>query len=317
MPNLGLAYNEHMAGSMKKNVLTWLALISAIGFAVLVFVLLSPSEAPAVPTVKWMPSSVNQKLGPGQSQSIAVSFTASENISKTTVRVVPNLQSLVQVTPSTITNIQKGQTAHLMLNMAVPIAASPGTFQGTIQLLVGSSVIAQPLPVNVTVVWPAFTDPATGVGITYTTFGSTGTVSSDVVDFGSKGTGTVYYVRFPTQSSPTPATQYLITVINNSQYQSIQDWFIGNIDPNQLLLNSGSFQLRDFANGVEALVLVGPIPSTWDRGPVSEIFAMSASKKSVVTIATSDDDTMRRDLGLSSDTIEGAYLQILENINLP
>jgi hypothetical protein len=186
---------------------------------------------------------------------------------------------------------------NLDVTFSASASALPGMFDGTIQLRSGDDpkkTYAKPLAVTVEVEWPRFSDSLTGASFSYTTFGATGTVSSDTVNFGAAGTGTIYYVKFPTQSSPTPATQYLITILPNSQYQSIHDWFVGNVDPGQLLVKGGSFEFRQFTNGIEALVLTGSIPPGYDGGPVSEVFAMSASKKSVVTIATSNDDTMRR-----------------------
>lgn len=273
----------------------------------------------AAPSVQWAPSAINIALKPGQSQTITATITAQSTISAPVLRVVSELAPVLSVSPQAISGLSQGQSLPIALTFNVPIDALPAVTTGTVQLRdgVGGNTIAQPIPVGLNVVWARFADPSAGVGFSYPTYGSVGTVRGESIDFGAAGTGTIYSIAFPTRSTPAPTTQYLITIIGSSQSSAIRDWFTANIDPDQLLTTSGSFVYQQLPNGVELMRLAGPIPDTYDRGPVSEIFAMSPSKKSIITIGTSNDDTMRNDLGLSRDTIQNSYLVILGTINVP
>ena len=106
----------------------------------------------AAPTIVWTPSSITGSITPGQTQVVPASFTASENMSNAVVRVDPSLQSVLKLLPSNLANIQNGQTVALNLVLSASSTALPGSFQGAIRLLVGSTAIADPLPVSVTVV---------------------------------------------------------------------------------------------------------------------------------------------------------------------
>src|SRR5437870_3261505 len=74
---------------------------------------LGPPTAAAVPTVRWVPNSVTQMIVAGESKTVSVSFTAAEAISSVVVRVVPELQSFVHVTPAVLGSITKGQMISL------------------------------------------------------------------------------------------------------------------------------------------------------------------------------------------------------------
>ena len=74
--------------------------ILAAGALVLAAILLVPSPAPAEPVIAWTPSSVSQAILAGESITVAVSFTASENLNNVDVRVVPALEPYVQTNPA-------------------------------------------------------------------------------------------------------------------------------------------------------------------------------------------------------------------------
>jgi hypothetical protein len=77
------------------------------------------------------------------------------------VRVVPALAPYLSVSPTTTGRLRKGQTQSFTLTFSAAIDALPTTTQGVIQLREAErdgkqgDLVAQPLPVNVSVVWPA------------------------------------------------------------------------------------------------------------------------------------------------------------------
>lgn len=121
----------------------------------------------AAPTINWTPPSVTQKVATGQTITVPVAFTASENINNALVRVVPTLAPFVATNPISFSSISKGQTVTLTLTISA-VASSPiGTFEGTIQLKSGgqsNATFAKPLPVTVTTVTVINTPPISNAG---------------------------------------------------------------------------------------------------------------------------------------------------------
>lgn len=124
-------------------------------FQILAWLLVLFSAASiAAPSVTWAPSSVTQTIPAGGSTTIPVSFTASEDLSNVVIRVVPEIESFVQVNPVSLGSIAKGQTVNLGIIVSAPADSPPGTLHGTIQLRSGGKAhktFAKPLPVTIVV----------------------------------------------------------------------------------------------------------------------------------------------------------------------
>lgn len=143
---------------------TWLILLLVASMSTWVVVLLSAAPAP----ITWTPAAVTATLTPGASTTRPVSFTSSQTFTDVTVRIVPALQPFVQVAPTSLSNITKGQPTTLTLTLAVPANALPGTVTGTIQLRTGSGTqsynLAPPLQVTITVLREGNTPPVAHAG---------------------------------------------------------------------------------------------------------------------------------------------------------
>jgi hypothetical protein len=121
-----------------------------------------PSSAEAAPSITWTPGSLNEIIGQGQTKTVAVSFTSSEKLTNVVVRVVPELQPYVQVSPSSFASIAKGQTLSINVTIAAAATAPLGTATGTIQLRSGKGApktFAKPLPIEIMVTSPLPPDP--------------------------------------------------------------------------------------------------------------------------------------------------------------
>jgi len=119
------------------------------------FVFYSP-PSDAKPSVSWSPASIPITVEAGQSTTTSATFTATENASNATVEVVPALAPYVKVVPSSFTSITKGSSYTVALTVSASTSASMGTTTGTIHIRQGTSTLAKPLPMSVTVVWPTF-----------------------------------------------------------------------------------------------------------------------------------------------------------------
>lgn len=258
-----------------------------------------PSQAPAAPTIAWFPSSISETTSAGSTKTINISFTSSENISGASLRVVPELIPYVRVTPSTFANITKGQTVNFDLTIIIPPTTIPGTFEGTVQLRTtakNAAVVAKPLSVNLNIIWAAFQDPNTGVNFNYPDFGQPSQVKVVTIDSG----GTRFDVDLPSQSDGTPTVQFGILVFSNQNNLSLQDWFIQNVDPSGVLLTTNTFRRETLSNGIEALILSGPIPSQYEDGPVATIYARSLTGKNIILLNQSQDNDLEF-YGLSAE----------------
>lgn len=105
-------------------------------------------------TIAWTPVSITDTANPGSRQVIPVTLTASTNITNLTISVVPALQNVVSVSPTSFASLQKGQVVTLTLSVAPPANAPLGMLQGTIHARDGNSTLASPLAVTIALVIP-------------------------------------------------------------------------------------------------------------------------------------------------------------------
>lgn len=124
-----------------------------LGAGLILFALIIFTSTPsaAKPAVTWTPSSVTQIILPGGTDTISVSFTASKNLTNVTIRVVPEVEPFVDVTPSSFLAVAKGETKTLQLALSAPIADPLlGSFvrKGTIHLQRGTTTLARPLSIS-------------------------------------------------------------------------------------------------------------------------------------------------------------------------
>ena len=111
------------------------------------------SIADAAPAINWMPVSVTQKVATGQTITVPITFTVSENISDSVVNVVPTFAPFVTVSHTSFASMSKNQTVTLTLTFSAATSSPIGTFDGTIQLKSNgksNATFAKPLPVTVT-----------------------------------------------------------------------------------------------------------------------------------------------------------------------
>lgn len=147
----------------------WLSL--SLGVIVLATgaLLLVASPVPAKPPVAWAPESVSEILLPGESDAVAVFWTASQEVSDARVEVVPELEAFVQVSPVDLGDVNEGDEVTLTLQLSVPVEAVPGLIEGTIQVKSANTpkrVFARPLPVTIEI-WQTVTEATSGVTLAF------------------------------------------------------------------------------------------------------------------------------------------------------
>lgn len=108
--------------------------LGVLVFGLLGIVSSGHSVAYAAPTIDWTPSSLTQTIALGKSQTVIVTFKATKNESNVVVRVVPELQTYIQVSPSSFQTIQRGTTTTLTVMFSAAPHSIPRTYTGTVQL---------------------------------------------------------------------------------------------------------------------------------------------------------------------------------------
>jgi hypothetical protein len=181
---------------------------------------IGPPPSEAAPTITWTPASLNDVVGQGQSKTLQVSFTTSENIRDVAVRVVPELQPLVSVSPSAFASIPKGQT--VSINITVTASSTPfGTNLGAIQLrsaTVNGGVIARPLPVSINI-WRRFISGDSTYEILYER-------DLGVTDVTSTRPGFLSGVIF---SKADASSNLVVAVYDNSSHLALPDWYTATL----------------------------------------------------------------------------------------
>jgi hypothetical protein len=154
-----------MFPTVRKNILTWLSLTTGVALLVIGIIVFAPSLAPAEPTITWTPAFINETILGGETKTVSVFFIASEDVNNVIVRVVPELQPYVRVSPSNFSSITRGQNLNLTIVISSLVTSLPGTFEGTIQLRSGTpsqKTIAKPLPVTINI-WQRIVEPTSDV----------------------------------------------------------------------------------------------------------------------------------------------------------
>jgi hypothetical protein len=242
--------------------------------------------------VSWSPRILSAVVKPGETVSIPVTFTAREKLDGiATIYAAKSLQGIVAVTPTSFPALGRGQSATITVQIKLPILQEAGTTTGFIQLYETGRRWKKPmpiqwrLPIRVDTIWASISDPATGISFSYPEFGGSATVSSSTSDFGGAGVATIYDVSMETGTTSG--------------------------------VTSGAFQNKQYRNGIQSLVLAGPIPSNYDAGPVSNLYAMSQSGATVLAIVSSQDQTLSRELGISREVLQASFEHMLDDMVLP
>lgn len=98
--------------------------------------------------------------------------------------------------------------------------------------------------------------------------------------------------------------------LSNASKENIQEWFEQTIDDaSGTLLASGAFQMQQLANG-SAMVSVGPIPSTYQGGPVADAY-MLAPSQDIVYVITQSQSAQLTEFGYSASSVPEILTSIL------
>jgi hypothetical protein len=102
--------------------------------------------------ISWAPQAVVFPANPGARQDVQVKLTTTRSLSNASITVVPELRGIVTVSPATLGALTAGQSTVVTITVAPGASESLRLVDGTIRVIVGSSTIAKPLPVRISLV---------------------------------------------------------------------------------------------------------------------------------------------------------------------
>ena len=325
--------------SIPSQTLKW----SLIGITLIAVVLVSVSafangKKPERYDAGWNPESISESLQSGQSLEIPLTYVPNENIFDVSIIVSPEIAPYVTVEPETIEKAKKGEPISLIATINVPITAIPEVHSGLIHLIeekekkkyrsyqtkwedfwaahrkYKNREHGKPLSLSLEVLWPKAENLPGVVNLEYTTFGQQWTFISntDVIDLGVVG---VYAIGHDEGPGSVLNTQYGITITKNSTPVDPDMWFQQNIDPNSTLIGNGTFERRVLDNGMVAFFYVGQGEIPGDYDPVSALYAISPSGRTVVVIDLGDDNSLS-EIGVTYASLIQAFLSIASSVNV-
>lgn len=134
------------------------AAVLAVGIIGLCLFLIAKPLA-ALPTITWNPSNFTPEVIAGETTSTIISFSSSQKLIAAQVRVSPELEGMITVTPSSLGTVPPGQTISLAVTMSPAATMTPSQIQGTISLhrgILNDITYGLPLPATMIVGWQTF-----------------------------------------------------------------------------------------------------------------------------------------------------------------
>jgi len=162
-------------------------------------------------------------------------------------------------------------------------------------------------------IWGTYTDAPSSLTFILPPLGAT---PPQIEDLGS----TTYALFVITIAAQNPkynnsvTTLLRIFALPNPSKLGIQPWFEQNIDDRSgTLLSSGAFQQQQLPNG-PAIVDVGPIPVTYQGGPVAHAYVVAPAQDRVYVIVQSNSAQLT-EFGYSPEAVAGILTSILGSIH--
>jgi hypothetical protein len=259
------------------------------------------------PKVNWSEASVTVSLSPGQATTKELFFTSSETLTNVSVEAVPEIARFFTMEPIRFQSVAANQSKSVRLVFSIPAQTELGTYEGTVQLRTKNTTIPQTLKVNIKVVFQTYTNTDLGLSFQYPQFAQETKVeieqteSQIFIDIDIKDAAdNQFYPVFG------------LAIYNNPPGQSLTQWFSGNVDVNNILLSTETFQEWQLSNSIRALVRSKPVPD-YGGGPVADSFAISPLGNKIISIQQSQ-DSLLSELGYSQSDIQTLMRRVLGTI---
>ena len=274
----------------------------------------SPSPAPqnspsSQPKITWSVPELSASMFPGTTSTTSVSFRSNQDISGVVVEMTASLNGMVSVSPFTFASITANQTYQLTLMLFAPPAFIKRNFGGTIHLRNSDQpprTYDTPLAVNLRTEWNAVIDHQSGLTLALPEVG----VPVLLNNLGPTP-DTLFVLDIQISNVDGTASSLIrLPVFANPSLGDLATWFHQHVDPNGILISSGTFQQQSLPNGFLAFVKVGPVPDSYTDGPVAEGYAMMPTRDRIIAIIQSQDAQLT-EYGYAASAIPSVLKSIL------
>lgn len=264
-----------MFKSISRRVITGSVVVAALIVAVFF-----SSSLLADPKVAWSPMNVSKTISAGDKKTVPVSLTSNGDLAVAYIHVVPELAPFVSVDPNSIDFLAAGETLNVSVSFSVPATELPGMLDGVLQVRSESNgrTLSKPLPIDLEIEWEQVTNEETGVTLEYPDFGKDSDVSFSQIYRG------LSILEIMVRSSEDLVSQVVLSFMDNPELLSLSEWFSANVDLGGYLLATDTYVHEVLSNGIESLILAGPVPPEHGNsyGPVSFVYAISPDGSKVI-----------------------------------
>ena len=215
--------------------------IGAIG--IFLFLIAKPSNA--LPVITWNPSSFAPEVIAGETTSTTISFTSSQKLIAAQVRVSPELEGVVSVTPSNLGSVPPGQTISLTITLSPAATVTPSQIGGTLSIhrsILNDVVYGAPLSVDIEVNWPSLSDPDGSYTLDY----------PPLLTAHFDATYGDLLLLPPPEVGDTEVPGIIVSKEANPENLSIRDFFDGTHAPNLFSQSLDIFSTSTLPNGAAA-----------------------------------------------------------------
>jgi len=273
-----------------------ISLVAVIGILALGSVAATPAEPKQSPSVSWIPNSISEHILAGESHTLTVQFAAREALADVTVRVVPELEEFVSVTPAALGDVAKGQVIHLQVVVAPSGSTEPQAVEGVVQLRNRGNprrTYSSPLPIRVEIDWPRIGIDGAVVFRVPPTFAVLGGSLVDAV-VTPRGDTTTFADIAVSVGGDDALSTFGLLIHNQLDGQNLTEWFAENVDTNGALSSSGTFTRESLPGGAEAFISAGPVPTEYEGPPLSYAYVASPSGRLITSVTLSQDHQLDR-----------------------
>lgn len=124
--------------------------LAMVSFLIVGAAALLAQRPPRAP-ISWSQPEVRAYVAKGHSQTATVSFRSTDSLKNVTLDVVPALRPFVTLRPTQLGSLPANQEQTVTISIVIPASAGIGAHDGTIHVRSGSTTIARPLAVSLTI----------------------------------------------------------------------------------------------------------------------------------------------------------------------
>ena len=236
----------------------------------------------------WSQKKVKTELGPSEIVEIELNFKSPKHLKSASLVSSKKISPFIEIHPSEFMNIKRGELVNFTLKVIAPSNSIEDKLKGKIWLKAKKKRISNKLPVKALVKWDGSFEGNDNINISFN-YPDYGKPSEVIVV--EELSGDKIIITSIESSTGELVDELLIFSIDYTE--GLDTWFLTNIDPDGLLLNSNVFSRRTLNNGLDVYLsdYENEIPEEFleEFGPLSSAYAASPNGNKIYVINISQD----------------------------